>query len=286
VLATGFNLIARCSAETNMAGKTLYARDVEANMNVDTTFLVRASERKMTKPNRYGESKPFLALELTDRTGIIKGRVWSENLPFVENILVKDAIVQVQGTTQAYQDEISLVITDATPVEDADLADYVPSSPKNIEQMRQRFAGFVGALANDELQRLLMVFIESQDFEDFTRSPAAHTDSYAYLGGLLEHTLSVAELTQAIATARTDLDIDLLLAAALLHDYGKIDAYDPLTFTESVDGQLLDHAALTLIRLDRLVVAAGGLADETRRRLFLAVASHETRGNYGTVPQT
>jgi 3'-5' exoribonuclease len=269
-----------------MAGKTLYARDVEANMNVDTTFLVRASERKMTKPNRYGESKPYLALELSDRTGMIEGRVWSENLPFVENVLVKDAIVQVIGTTQAYENRVSIVITDATPVEDGDLADYVPSSERDLSQMKAEFAGLVDSIADTELRHVLTVFVASPDFEDFARAPAAHIDAYAYLGGLLEHTLNVANCALAVATTRMDIDADLLLAASLLHDYGKIDAYDPLTFTESVDGQLLDHAALTLIRLDRLVDAAGGMADETRRRLFHAVAAHETRGNYGTVPQT
>lgn len=269
-----------------MAGKTLYARDVEANMNVDTTFLVRASERKMTKPNRYGESKPYLALELSDRTGTIEGRVWSENLPFVENTLVKDAIVQVIGTTQAYENKVSIVVTDATPVDDADLAEYVPSSARDLAQMTAEFTSLVDSIADPELRHVLTVFVSSPDFEEFAKAPAAHIDAYAYLGGLLEHTLNVANCSLAVATTRMDIDADLLLAAALLHDYGKIDAYDPLTFTESVDGQLLDHVALTLIRLDRLVDAAGGMADETRRRLFHAVATHETRGNYGTVPQT
>jgi 3'-5' exoribonuclease len=269
-----------------MAGKTLYARDVEANMNIDTTFLVRASERKMTKPNRYGESKPYLTVELSDRTGMIEGRVWSENLPFVENILTKDAIVQVIGTTQAYENKVSIVITDATPVDDANLVEYVPSSGRDLAQMRGEFAALVDSIADAELQQVLGIFIASPDYEEFARAPAAHIDAYAYLGGLLEHTLNVANCALAVATTRMDIDPDLLLAAALLHDYGKIDAYDPLTFTESIDGQLLDHAALTLIRLDRLVDAAGGIADETRRRLFHAVATHETRGMYGAVPQT
>lgn len=269
-----------------MASKTLYARDLEANMHVDTTFLVRAVERKMTKPNKFGESKPFLALELTDRTGMVEGRVWSEHLPFIEGTLVKDAIVQVIGTSQAYQDKVSLVITDASSVDDADLADYVPSSPHDLGQMKQEFVNLVGAIVNADLQNLLTVFIQSPDFDDFARAAAAQTDAYAYLGGLIEHTLSVANTALAIATTRMDIDTDLLLTAALLHDYGKIDAYDPLTFTESVDGQLLEHSALTLIRLDRLVDAAGGVADETRRRLFHAIAAHESRSPYHTPPQT
>ena len=269
-----------------MASKTLYARDLEANMQVDTTFLVRSAERKMTKPNKFGESKPFLALELTDRTGMVEGRVWSEHLPFIEGTLVKDRIVQVIGTSQAYQDKVSLIITDASPVEDADLAEYVPSSPHEIAQMTQEFTALVGAIVDPELRHLLTVFVQSPDFEAFAPAAAAQSDAYAYLGGLIEHTLSVANAALAIATTRTDIDTDLLLAAALLHDYGKIDAYEPLTFTESVDGQLLEHAALTLIRLDRLVDAAGGVADETRRRLFHAIAAHESRSAYHAPPQT
>jgi len=269
-----------------MAAKTLFAGDIEANMNVDSAFLVRSVERRMTKANKFGDSKPFLALELADRTGIVTGRVWSENLPFVESILLKDHVVQVIGTTQAYGNEISLVITDATPIDDADLADYVPSSPRDRDVMVQEYAGLAETVAAADLHQLLAVFMASAFFDEFVRSPAAHVEAYAYLGGLLEHTLNVAQLALGIATTRTDIDADLLLTAALLHDIGKVDAYEPLTFTQSVDGQLLDHAALSLIRLDRLVDEAGGLGDESRRRLYHAIASHEHRGYGGAPPQT
>lgn len=269
-----------------MAEKTLFAGDIEANMNVDSAFLVRSVERKMTKPNKFGESKPFLALELADRTGVVTGRVWSENLPFVESALRKDSVVQVIGTTQAYGNEISLVITDATPIDDADLADYVPSSPRDREVMTQEYAGLAATVGAADLHQLLNVFMASPFYDEFVRAPAAHVEAYAYLGGLLEHTLNVAQLALGIATTRTDVDADLLLTAALLHDIGKVDAYEPLTFTQSVDGQLLDHTALTLIRLDRLVDEAGGLGDEARRRLYHAIAAHEQRGFSGTPPQT
>ena len=269
-----------------MADKTLFVRDIEANMNVDTPFLIRSVERKMTKANKFGDSKPFLALELADRTGIINGRVWSENLPFVESVLLKDAVVQVIGTTQAYGNEISIVVTDATPVETADYTDYVPASPRDQASMAQEFSSLAATVANRDLHQLLHIFMASTWFDEFVRAPAAHTEAYAYLGGLLEHSLSVAQSALAIATTRTDIDADMVLAAALLHDIGKVDAYEPMTFAQSVDGMLLDATTLTLIRLDRLVDEAGGLADETRRRLYHAVASHEQRGFSGTPPQT
>lgn len=269
-----------------MVEKTLFAGDIEANMNVDSAFLVRNVERKMTKPNKFGDSKPFLSLELADRTGVVTGRVWSENLPFVESVLQKDSVVQVIGTTQAYGNEISLVITDATLVEGADLADYVPSSPRDHAVMLQEYAGLAATVAAADLHQLLTVFMASAFFDEFVRAPAAHVEAYAYLGGLLEHTLNVAQLALAVATTRTDVDADLLLTAALLHDIGKVDAYEPLTFTQSIDGQLLDHTALTLIRLDRLVDEAGGVGDEARRRLYHAIAAHEQRGYSGAPPQT
>ncbi|MGI8855008.1 MAG: HD domain-containing protein [Thermomicrobiales bacterium] len=269
-----------------MPAKTLFASDIEANMNVDSAFLVRNVERKMTKPNKFGDSKPFLALELADRTGVVTGRVWSENMPFVESVLQKNAVVQVIGTTQAYGNEISLVITDATAVEGADLTEYVPSSPRERAGMVQEYAGLADTVAAADLHQLLTVFMASAFFDEFVRAPAAHVEAYAYLGGLLEHTLNVAQLALGIATTRTDVDADLLLTAALLHDIGKVDAYEPLTFTQSVDGQLLDHTALTLIRLDRLVDEAGGLGDEARRQLYHAIATHEQRGFSGAPPQT
>ncbi len=269
-----------------MVEKTLYARDIEANMSVDTTFLVRSAERKMTKPNKFGDSKPFLSLELADRTGVVPGRVWSENLPFVESVLVRDAVVQVIGTTQAYGNEISLIVSDATLIEGADLTEYVPSSPRDHRQMVAEYAGLAETVANRELHHLLSIFMASAFFEEFARAPAAHVEAYAYLGGLLEHSLNVAQLALAVATTRTDVDADLLLTAALLHDIGKVDAFEPLTFAQSIEGQLLDSSTLSLIRLDRLVDEAGGLADEPRRRLYHAVATHEQRGFTGAPPQT
>ena len=223
-----------------MAAKTLFAGDIEANMNVDSAFLVRSAERKMTKPNKFGDSKPFLVLELADRTGVLTGRVWSENLPFVESTLVKESVVKVIGTTQAYNNEISLIITDATPVEGADMADYVPSSPREHGKMVQEYASLAGTVADHELHHLLAVFMASAFFDDFVRAPAAHVEAYPYLGGLLEHSLGVANLALAIANTRTDLDADLLLTASLLHDIGKVDAFEPLTFVQSIEGQLLD----------------------------------------------
>src|SRR5258708_28141687 len=98
-----------------MAAKTLFAHDIEANMNVDSAFLVRAVERRMTKPNKFGDSKPFLALELADRTGIVTVRGLSQNLPFPRSILLKEPPAQVTRTTPPYCHQNPLVIPDPTP---------------------------------------------------------------------------------------------------------------------------------------------------------------------------
>lgn len=269
-----------------MAGKTLYARDLTAGMNVDSTFLVRTVTRKMTNPSTRGGPKPYLDVTLADNTGTVSARVWNDVMPFVEATLVPDTVVQVIGTTQEYNGNVSVVITDTSPVEDADFADFVPSSPRGLVAMRQEYTQLADTIADRELHALLQTFIASADFAAFCAAPAAQTEVYAYRGGLLEHTLGVAQSALAIATARTDIDTDLLLAAALLHDIGKADVYNPLSFTQMDEGSLLDHAALSLIRLDRLVDMAGGVSDPARLQLFHAVASHDNRGFGQVQPQT
>ncbi len=269
-----------------MANKLLYARDLVAGMNVDSIFLVRTAERRMTKATARNDSKPFLAVDLADKTGTVSGRVWSENLPFVESILVPNAIVQVHGTTQAYGSDLSLVIADATVVTDADMADFVPSSLRDNAQMRGEYTQLASTVAQTELHRLMQWFVTSDNFGDFCESPAAQTDVYNFRGGLLEHTLGVAQSALAIATTLSDVDTDLLLTAALLHDIGKVDAYNATSFAQTDDGLLLDTTTLSLIRLDRYVDFAGGLPEMTRRRLFHAIASHESRGFGQTLPQT
>lgn len=266
--------------------KLLFARDLTPGMSVDAPFLVRSAERRMTRATARGDSKPFLALELADKTGVVNGRVWNDNLQFVENVLVKDSVVRVQGTTQDYNGDISLVITDATPVPDADLGDYVPTSPRDRATMRREYEGLVASIGNGELSNLLTTFTASPEFDDFCNAPAATTDAYAYLGGLLEHTLSVAQMALALATARADIDTDVLLTAALLHEIGKAGSYNAVDFAPDDEVQLLDAATLTLLRLDVYVFNAGGVSDTTRRKLYHAIATHEARGFGQMQPQT
>jgi len=248
-----------------VASKLLFVRDLAPNMAVDTPFLVRKVERKMTKPNARSESKPYLALELADKTGVVAGRVWNDALPFVEDTMMPDTVVNIQGTTQDYGGEISLVITDATAMPEATLDDYVPTSPRDRAQMRREYTGLALTVGSTDLANLLQTFIQSADFEEFCKAPAAATEAYAYLGGLLEHTLGVAQMSLAIATSRSDIDTDLLLTAALLHDLGKVDAFSLMSFAPGDDLQLLDAPALALVRLDRLVDAAGGVGDPARQ---------------------
>jgi len=270
-----------------VASKLLFVRDLAPNMAVDTPFLVRKVERKMTKPNARSESKPYLALELADKTGVVAGRVWNDALPFVEDTMMPDTVVNIQGTTQDYGGEISLVITDATAMPEATLDDYVPTSPRDRAQMRREYTGLALTVGSTDLANLLQTFIQSADFEEFCKAPAAATEAYAYLGGLLEHTLGVAQMSLAIATSRSDIDTDLLLTAALLHDLGKVDAFSLMSFAPGDDLQLLDAPALALVRLDRLVDAAGGVGDPARLKLYHAVATADTRGAFGqTQPQT
>jgi len=275
------------TGRSRVVDKLLYVRDLAANMSVDTPFLVRKVEHKMTKPNARSESKPYLALELADNSGVVSGRVWNDALPFVEDAIVADTVVRIQGTTQEYGGEVSLVITDATPVPDAALDNYVPASPRDRAQMRREYEGLAGTIGNNDLSNLLQTFIASADFAEFCKAPAAATEAYAYLGGLLEHTLSVTQMTLAIANSRSDVDTDLLLTAALLHDLGKIDAFSLMSFAPGDDLQLLDAPALALVRLDRLVDAAGGVGDPLRLKLYHAVATADTRGSFGQIqPQT
>lgn len=201
--------------------------------------------------------------------------------------MTPDTVVNIQGTTQDYGGEVSLVVTDATPLPEASLDDYVPTSPRDRAQMRREYTGLAATVGNVGLANLLQTFVQSADFEEFCKAPAAATEAYAYLGGLLEHTLGVAQMALAIATSRSDIDTDLLLTAALLHDLGKIDAFSLTSFAPGDDLQLLDAPALALVRLDRLVDAAGGVSDPGRLKLYHAVATADMRGGYGqTQPQT
>ncbi len=224
--------------------KTPYVRDLKANQLFNTTFLVRLKDVRQKK-----SGDPYLSLQLGDRTGDVDAKMW-DNVAEVMDTFERDDFVKVKGLLQIFQNRPQVTIHKMTRVLDADVdfADYFPVSERDPLEMFAELRGIVAAIANPHLRALLDAFLDDEPFARMYRTaPAAKHVHHAYLGGLIEHVLSVCRLCRMTAAHYSYIDLDLLLTGAILHDIGKVAelTYDR-SFGYSSEGQLLGHIVIGL----------------------------------------
>jgi 3'-5' exoribonuclease len=248
---------------------------VEAGRPVEGVYAVA---RKQRRHDRNGD--PYLVLELTDSTGAIEGRVWKNADWFDRNIREGDRVRAV-GRGSTYRDVLQLDIRRLDRVGDDDAVldgqSFVPEGRRSVEDLSGELDFLAGELQHDELRALVDAVWSGPEREQLLRSPATVGDHHAHLGGLVEHTLAVAATCMAVADRHPQLDRDLLLAAALLHDVGRVRELRAQEAIESdADGALVGHLLLGHELLLAAAVRAG--IDTTTAawwpKLVHAVSSH------------
>lgn len=251
-----------------MAGGTL-VRELAAGALVDATFAVSRKERRTRRDGR-----PFLDLELTDKSGRIRARVW-DGVPVLEQRFGVGDTVRVLGRVGEYAGRIELEVRDIERVEGGEAAEFMPGARRDIDDLDGYVDFLVLEIYHDGLRALCEAVMGEPGFrERFRAAPATESGHHAYAGGLAEHTVAVAALCRESAQLHPRLDGDLLTAAALLHDCGCVDAFaGGAVILPSERGTLLGHVHLGLVRIER---AAARVAIDTARLqpLLGAVASH------------
>lgn len=241
-----------------------------------STFLVKAKYLRSFK-ERQGE---YLTLVLGDHTGQILGKVWEKAVE-TDGLCAPGDVVAVTGHVTEYKGapEIRLTSLRVLAESEFDLWEFLPVTPRNTQEMFARLQELVEDIANPYLKKLLdHLFADPDRSKGFTTAPAAKANHQAYLGGLLEHTLNVAELAGQVARTYPQVDKDLLLAGAVLHDLGKIEAYNYTRLIDTSDqGRLLGHIVLGALDLEREMTRIPGFPAGLRLKLLHMVASHHGR---------
>ena len=224
--------------------KSPYVSDLKPNQVVTTTLLVRIKD---VRQKRSGE--PYLSLLLGDRTGEVDAKMW-DNVTDVIDTFERDDFIKVKGLLQVFQNRPQLTIHKMVRVLDTeiDFADYFPASDRDPAEMFAELRGIVAGIQNPHLRLLLDAFLDDEPLARMYRiAPAAKHVHHAYLGGLIEHVLSVCNLCRSAAAHYKYVDLDLLLTGAVLHDVGKVAelTYDR-SFGYSTEGQLLGHIIIGL----------------------------------------
>jgi 3'-5' exoribonuclease len=260
--------------------KTLYVKDLTADQAITGFFLVHVKEVRNT-----AAGKPYLRLELGDCSGTVEARMWDQFDELAKDIK-RDDFVKIQARVEIYRNRMQLALQQfrvARP-EEIDLADFLPHTPFNVEEMFQKLLGYVQELKNPWLKRLAAgVFSDPRIVPRFKRAPAAKVMHHAYLGGLLEHVVGLCGLAKAIAGHYPELDVDLLLIAAMLHDVGKLDelCYEKaLGYT--TEGQLLGHIVMELETVSNAMEMIEGFPPKLKAVVQHILISHHGQYDFGS----
>jgi 3'-5' exoribonuclease len=233
---------------------------------VEGVFAVARKQRLRTR-----SGSPYLALELVDPSGRIDARVWSD-VDLLDKRFGEGDAVRVLGRVERFRDRLQLEVRTLEPAE-ADPAAFVPQARRDVEELDGFFEFLASELTHPGLRGLIGAFVGDADFRARLRTLPATSDAHhSYAGGLIEHTVAVATLCREAAQLHTRLRSDILLAAALLHDVGRVRELDrgPL-FLPTAQGKLLGHVHLGL----RLVEErASGVPGDVLAEVLHAIAAH------------
>lgn len=262
-----------------------YVSQLTHQESVDEVFI---ASNKQLRPNRNGNL--YLQFCISDRTGTIDARMWNAGQGVYRSFDNGD-YVRVQGTAQVYQGAVQVIATQITRVEPSEICedDFVLLPSAQVEKLLARLTELLRRVAAPGLRNLVECFLLDEPLMDrLARAPAAVKHHHAYRGGLLEHVVTVMDAALRICPCYPQLDRDLLLCGAFLHDIGKLDelSYDrELAYTD--EGQLVGHVVMGIGILEAKLAEAERLAGEpvpaeTVLRLKHMLVSHHGLYEHGS----
>ncbi len=262
--------------------KSQSVSDLVPGTRLETTFLIQSKERKTASNGR-----PYLDLELRDASGVIRAKVWDcDRLD--EDVEVED-FVWVQGNVDAYRGSPQVVVARLRRCreEEIDPRDYLPRSQRDPEEMYAALLERLRKAPEGPVRALLLaVFEDASIAEKYKLAPAAMSYHHAYLGGLLEHVLSLIELGDMISDHYPSLRRELVLAGILLHDIGKIEELSfRRGFRYTTRGQLLGHISIGLEIVNEKMRALPDFPAELRDQIEHIILSHHGELEFGSPKQ-
>ncbi|HWY42992.1 MAG TPA: HD domain-containing protein [Candidatus Sulfotelmatobacter sp.] len=260
--------------------KQSFVSDLTTEQNIIIFLLVCEKEIRSTK-----EGKPYLRLELGDRSGTIEARMWDQ-IEIATRDVEREDIVKIQGRVEIYRGKPQLSVQQmrkAKP-EEIDLADFLPSTKEDVEKLYKQLLAEADSIKNPWLKKLNSEILSDPAISArYKRAPAAKVMHHAYLGGLLEHVVGLCGLAHQIAEHYPELDLDLLLTAAILHDVGKLDelCYDR-AIGYTTGGQLLGHIVMEIETVARAIEKIEGFPPALKTVVQHLLISHHGQYEFGS----
>ena len=250
------------------------------NKVITSTFVVVA---KQIKPKKTGE--PYLALTLGDRSGQLEAKMW-DNVEEVLEAFEQDDFLKIKGLINKYKQRFQLTIHKLRKLGDSEIEfdDYLPKTTKDIGELWQTLTTFVSGFQNPHLKSLVQAFMADPEIAAaYRNAPAAKTLHHAYIGGLLDHVVSLFRSCDLMCTNYPQINRDLLLTGVFLHDIGKIHelTYNR-SFSYTTKGQLLGHMIIELEMLQAKLALQPDFPEELKTLVEHLIISHHGQYDFGS----
>jgi len=249
--------------------------------NISEIYLVKSKVSAVAK-----NGKPYESLVVQDKTGTLDCKLWD---PYSSGIDDFDALdfVEFGGKITTFNGMLQLSVNRARKCREGeyDEANFLPVSSKNIDEMYNELIELIKSIKTVHLRMLLEdFFVKDEDFiKKFKRSSAAKSVHHSFIGGLLEHTLSVANMCNYMASAYPILNRDLLLSAAILHDIAKVKEFSDFPINDYTDdGQLLGHIVMGYEMVSQRIKGIQGFPEKVASELLHCILSHHGELEYGS----
>jgi len=250
------------------------------NKVIVSSFVVTT---KQVKPKKSGE--PYLALTLADRCGQIEAKMW-DNVEDAIDTFDQDDFLKIKGLLNKYKNRFQLTIHKLRKLGDSevDFADYLPKTTKNVDELWRTLEEFVSSIREPHLKTMVRAFMADEEIAAaYRNAPAAKSLHHAYIGGLLDHVVSLFRSCDLICRNYPQVNRDLLLTGAFLHDIGKIHELSyKRSFSYTSRGQLLGHMIIELEMLQAKIALIPDFPDQLKTLLEHLIISHHGEYEFGS----
>jgi 3'-5' exoribonuclease len=263
--------------------KEIYIRDAaqQENKVVSGCFLVTG---KQLKPKKSGE--PYLDLTLSDCSGQITAKMWDNVAPASERFDVND-VIRIKGVFNRYNGRFQFtirVLESKLADHEIDFADFLPKTTKDIDELWRELGEYMATIEEPHLRGLVQAFMADPEIASgYRNAPAAKTLHHAFIGGLLEHVVSLCHTCDLMVRNYPLVNRDLLLTGAFLHDIGKVRELSySRSFAYTTEGQLLGHMVIELEMLHRKIAQVTDFPDDLRMAIEHLIISHHGQYEFGS----
>ena len=253
---------------------------------VDHFLIIRKLELRTTKTNRQ-----YLTMDLGDKSYALNANMW-ENFETISNCIKSGDVIKVSGAIEEYQGNLQIKINSISalrPDENISPSEFLQKSKKDSIQMMNKFLERIENISTSYLKSLMRLIFGGENLEKFSNAPAGKTWHHSYIHGLIEHTLEVIDICDLMCDIHPEINRDLLICGAMMHDFGKTEELKYKNMFEYSDkGKLIGHIVIAAMLINEEAKKIPGFPEELKNCLIHIILSHQGKLEYASpvIPKT